>query len=376
MDPLVPAHGSAALADVTPSLLAGLGVPDQRDTLGLAAGDRVCLLLVDGLGWELLRAHADAAPFLSSLADRSITAGFPATTATSLTSLGTGLPSGEHGVVGLSFTTHGEVLDVLRWQRYGTTEDLRERLPPEQVQQAPTAFERATAAGVSVRVVQPAAHAGSGLTRAAFRGGQVDGVFALGDTVHTALAALAGPAPVFVYAYHADLDALGHLHGPGSGPWLRQLAFVDALAAAIADGLPRGAALVVTADHGMVTADDRVDLDVATALRDGVEVITGEPRVRHVHVRAGAAEDVRAAWEGELGGRAWVRSRAEAVAAGWFGPRVADHVLPRVGDLVVAARGGLVLTRGSTEPVLSALLGQHGSLTPAEQLVPLLVHRG
>src|ERR1035438_9927146 len=100
--PTVPHYGEGSLADLACSLLASLGVGDEPNPLGLPGTGRACLLIVDGLGWELLRAHPAAAPFLSELAvtGRAVTAGFPATTVTSLTSLGTGLAPGMHGMLG------------------------------------------------------------------------------------------------------------------------------------------------------------------------------------------------------------------------------------------------------------------------------------
>jgi len=71
-----------------------------------------------------------------------------------------------------------------------------------------------------------------------------------------------------------------------------------------------------------------------------------------------------------------VRTRDEAVDAGWFG--IVDHrVRPRLGDVLVAAFGsfGLVDSR-TAAPHALRLIGQHGSLTEAEQLIPLLVHPG
>ncbi len=96
--PTLPRYGDASLADLATSLLASLGT-EEPNPLDLPQAARVCLLVVDGLGWELLRDHPAAAPFLSELAmtGRPLTAGFPATTVTSLTSLGTGRPPGQHG---------------------------------------------------------------------------------------------------------------------------------------------------------------------------------------------------------------------------------------------------------------------------------------
>jgi predicted AlkP superfamily pyrophosphatase or phosphodiesterase len=372
MDPLVPRYGGGSLADVVPSLLAGLGVPGMVDVLGISGPSRVCVLLVDGLGWRLLREHEADAPFLASLAGSAITAGFPSTTASSVAALGTGLPTGEHGLVGYTFAEGDEMVDALGWSRHGSAShvDLRDVVVPEEVQPRRTAFEVAADAGVAVRLVLPREHEGSGLTRAVLRGGRFEGVRGLGDLVTRVAAALRSDERVLCYAYHADLDALGHVYGPGSEAWRWQLRFVDRLAAAVADGLPAGGALVVTADHGMVAADDRVDFDTDDVLREGVRALGGEARARHVYTAS--AEAVRDRWVERLGDRAWIASREEAVAAGWFGPRVDDHVLPRIGDLVVAAKGSLAVVRSTVEPGLTTLVGQHGSLTEEEQQIPAL----
>lgn len=370
---------AGTLADVGPSVLAGLGVPGSANVLGLPAVSKVCLLLVDGLGWELLRTHATEAPFLASLAtDRTpIRTGFPSTTATSLATIGTGLLSGEHGMVGYSFVVDGELLNALGWHRSGDgrPQDLRARLVPEQVQPHPTVFERARDAGVPVQLVIPHDIAGSGLTRAVLRGGEVRGVHAIGDLISHVLRALRDHDRMLCYAYHADLDGLGHGYGPGSDAWCHQLAIVDKVAATIAANLPRGAMLVVTADHGMVTAgeDDRIDFDTEPELGYGVQVLGGEGRVRHLYTEAGALDDVVDRWRELLGARALVLRRQQAIDQGWFGPRVAGTARSRIGDVVVAAQGSAVVVRSKIEPRLSRFVGHHGSLTPDEQLVPLLV---
>ncbi|MGH3159381.1 MAG: alkaline phosphatase family protein, partial [Streptosporangiaceae bacterium] len=63
--PTLPAYGEETLADLASSLLASLGVAAEANPLGLPETPRACLLIVDGLGWELLRGHQAAAPFLA-----------------------------------------------------------------------------------------------------------------------------------------------------------------------------------------------------------------------------------------------------------------------------------------------------------------------
>ncbi|MDQ4104904.1 MAG: alkaline phosphatase family protein, partial [Actinomycetota bacterium] len=179
------------------------------------------------------------------------------------------------------------------------------------------------------------------------------------------------------YAYHGDLDLLGHLYGVGSLPWRLQLTHIDRLAATIAEGLPPGVQLVVIADHGMVTVSEqaKLDFDTEPALQAGVRLLGGDSRARYVYTEPGATDDVLAAWRALIGDRAWIYTRDEAIAAGWFGSEVEQHIRERIGDLVVAARTDLAIVQSRVAPRLAGLIGHHGSLTEDEQLVPLLVFR-
>ena len=380
--PQLPGGQGRSLAALVSSLLAGLGVAGFTNELELEPAQSVCLLLVDGLGWRALREHATDAPFLTSLAAGSapITCGFPSTTAASVSTIGTGVPAGQHGIVGFSFAIpDGVLINALSWHTHGGGErvDLRDSFVPEDIQPRNTALELAAAAGVRVALAVPQVHRGSGLSRAALRGGDVHGVHALGDLAGNALAAVSGSERTFCYAYHGDLDLLGHVYGVGSLPWRLQLGHVDRLAATIADGLPPGTQLVIIADHGMVTVPEtsRLDFDTEPALQAGVRLLGGEPRARYVYTEPDATDDVLAAWRELIGDRAWICTRDEAIAAGWFGPVVEDRIRDRIGDIIVAARTDLAIVRSQVTPKLSRLIGHHGSLTADELLVPLLVYR-
>lgn len=373
---VLPRYGHRSLAEVMPALLGALGMAGPHPDLGIAPVRAAALLLVDGLGSELLCRHAADAPFLAGLADAGpLTVGFPSSTSISISSLGTGLPPGGHGILGISFRAgHGELIDSLRWTSHGTgtAVDLRERLPPEELQPMPTAFERAVADGIGVTVVSQREYRGSGLTRAALRGGRYRTTQALGDLAAKMIESVTGPGRQLCYGYHADLDSLGHLHGPGSLPWRLQLSQIDRLAALVAEHLPSDAVLAVTGDHGMVRVDRIYDADTDDTLKHGVLLLGGDARSRHVYTRDGAAADVLATWRSVLGEDAWVVPREQAVTEGWFGP-LGPHVRDRIGDVVVALRGTAAVVRSEAEPVISTLPGQHGSLSAEEQLVPLLL---
>lgn len=367
-EPALPRYAQSTLDALATSVLASLGVPGEANPLGLTPARRVCLLIVDGLGWELLLAHHTAAQFMSELAaaGRPLTAGFPATTVTSLGTVGTGRPPGQHGMLGYQVAVpgRGTLLNGLRWDR---------AVDPRAWQPGSTTFERAVRAGVKATRISASQFQKSGLSIAALRGGEFAGADTLGALVSRAAAALAAESPALAMVYYGHLDATGHALGCTSDAWRYELAHVDKLVEQLAQALPRGSVLHVTADHGMVDVPpgERFDVDVLPELRDGVGLLGGEPRARHVYCRAGAAGDVLDTWRAVLGDRAWVVSKEQAVADGWFGP-VDDRCAARIGDVIAAPVGSWAIVASKAEPRESALIGMHGSLTPADQLIPLL----
>ena len=367
---LEPAYGSRSLGDVLPAVSIALGSAPHSSaaTLDLPPAPAYVVFLVDGLGADLLASYAHAAPYLSSLLtpEAVATAGVPSTTATSLTSLGTGLTPGAHGVVGFTSRVPGSdrLLNALFWDK---------DVDPVQWQPHPTLFQTLESAGVHVTTVNKREFRGSGLTLAAQRGGEWVNADRVGERVAGAVTAAAAE-PSLTYLYDGDLDWTGHRYGVASSQWLQQLAIIDAEAEQLRDALPSRARLMVVADHGMVDAapERRIDLDEDPAYRDGVVLLGGEARFRHVYCAAGAVHDVRARWRELLGDAALVLSREEAIGCGWFG-EVTAPVLPRLGDVVVAARDDWGLFSSVDFPYETRLVGLHGSLTPAEMRIPLLV---
>lgn len=367
-----PSYGDRSLVDVLPAAAAALGYPGVLGSpppgLVLPEASSYVVLLVDGLGFESLRDHADAAPFLHEHLSGTtpVTVGVPSTTASSLTSLGTGLTSGTHGVVGFTSRIPGtdDLLNALMWP---TSVD------PHQWQPHPTAFARLAAAGVHAASVTKREFAGSGLTEASSRGAEFMGVDRLGERLVAVLEA-SSRQPSLTYVYDGDLDWTGHRYGVASAQWDAQLTGIDLMAQQLRALLPGSTRILVVADHGMVDCpeESRLDVEDHPDLRAGVALVGGEARFRHVYSHPGADEDVAAAWRDVLGDRAEVLVREEAVALGWFGT-VAREVRPRIGDVVAACTGDHAILSTAGFPYEPRLVGMHGSLTSAEMLVPALV---
>ena len=197
------------------------------------------LLLVDGLGRHQLGRYAGALTW-----GRRITRG--SQRPPPITSLGTGLPPGRHGIAGYSFWYPPErrVLTTLRWPSGLSGLDVQPQL---------TYLERLEGAGVRTSTVAPAHFAGTGLTTAALRGPSFRPV--TDETDHArrldlVTQAVASAERTLTYCYERRLDHAGHSHGVGSPQWLAELARRPP--AGVLHRPCRRRRLVVTGDHGMV----------------------------------------------------------------------------------------------------------------------------
>jgi hypothetical protein len=369
---VVPAYQSTTLGELMPSIGAHLGVPGcTEDAYGLPQSARYVVVLIDGLGLNLLRRGVLAAPFFASLLGgaQPITSAVPSTTVTSLGSLGTGQPPGQHGLVGYTsrVPATGEILNGLTWES---------DVVPTIYQSKPTFFERASEAGVAVTSVALARFQGTGLTEAALRGAAfVPFSDESAEELRIALiakAAMRGDRSV-VYAYERELDHYGHVHGCNSADWLQQLARIDAMCERLRAALPPQVTVIVTGDHGMVDipAEQRILAEDDPALMAGVTALAGEARFRQLYVDQEPARRVADRWRARLGELAWVRTRDEAIEEGWFAA-IDDQLRERWGHVLVALRGDWAVMT-SAFPREYTLIGMHGSLTPAEMIVPLLV---
>lgn len=375
----VPEYGGKNLGGVLLAAAGALGVdlPGAQaamSRLEMPATDRICVVLVDGLGQQMVTERAGHAPFLRQLlpAGQVLTVGYPSTTAASMGLLGTGCGAGRTGLAGYTVRSPetGALVNLVSWDGVGA---------PQRWQREPSLFQGMIDGGVSVTSVGPAKFAGSGLTMAALGGARYVAADTLADRIDVAAACLSEPG--LVYVYWGNVDKTGHRLGWQSPQWADALTEIDRELGRLARRLPAGAVLAITADHGMVDVDTDALVDVAHTpeLAAGVAMIAGEPRATHVYLSGstgqdeGAVDEAMQRWQTKLGESALVVRRTDAVAAGWFGP-VADHVLAMIGDLVVAATGcnGVVDSRTQT-PHSLLLRGMHGSLTPGEMLVPLFV---
>jgi len=377
--PAAPAYGLNTIGEVFTSAAAALGDGRFNNALRLPASKRVCIVLVDGLGKALLKQRAGHAPFLRAVmaADsagdhpRTLHAAFPSTTATSLTSLGTGAVPGAHGMLGYDILDPGQdkVVNLLgNWDP---------GVDPLSWQPCPTVFEQLDGHIPTVTVSLPKFEH-SPMTKAALRGSTFLGATSTQARVQLAAETLAANPTMLMYLYWSELDKAGHARGTDSPEWEHQLEELDAGMKRLAATVPPDTLILLSADHGMVDVprSARIDFSQYPELVAGVRHTAGEPRMLHLYLEPDAGAGVRAelvaAWLDRFGKKAWVLTREQVVDAGYFG-EVSPDSAARIGDVLVLAREPIAfydLRRVRAQAM--EVVGQHGSITKAEREVPLL----
>lgn len=329
----------------------------------VAGAPQIVLLVLDGLGWEQLQERPALAPTLAAMEGGPITSVAPSTTATALTSIATGRPPAEHGILGYRIAVgHGEVLNVLRWTT--AQGDARQTIPPDDYQRLPV-FE-----GTRPPVITKTHFQTTGFTRAHLVDVRHIG-WRLKSSIAVEVGRLLRDGEPFVYAYYDGIDNIAHSHGFGAN-YDAELVAVDRLVADLLAVLPPGAVLVVTADHGQVQVGNAlltIDDDVAKH----VEMQSGESRFRWLHA-SGHVEELAARARDAHGDVAWVHTLSELEEMSWFGGRLGPELAERVGDVALVPFKPVAFA-DPADTGETALVCRHGSLTPAESYVPLLAAR-
>lgn len=400
---VMPHYGGYSVANVAATVgrLLGVELDGGAPSLpaemwaDLADGVRcVVLLVIDGLGYLQLQRILYQVPLFAHLAERGrlipITSTFPSTTVTALTSLHTGQTPLGHGFLGtrLLLSKEGVLADMLRLapQPSPAYEELLDwGWNPAEFVSAPSLESRLAEAGIERVAHTYHSYLNDGLSDILMRGlGEKNGFVGLSDLAvglrHTLLTRQ--HQKLFVSVYWNMIDTLGHAYGPTAEPCQAELRLLgQSLTENLLDKLPaaarKGTVLILVADHGQVRTPPAEVVGLAAHPLLGRMLLlppAGESRAAYLYVRRGHKEALRDYVLEHLSDRFTLIETETALAAGLFGPPLAEPELrDRLGDWLLLAHGNSRLVAGEGEEV--KMYGHHGSLLAEEMLVPLLMVR-
>ena len=372
--PVLPDYQSGCIANVVPRLLGGVtGPEDGIDWLPEAAerARQVVLLVIDGLGWNQLRQRSSLTPNLSAGAgiDRPITSVAPTTTAAALTSITTGRPPSDHGILGYRLAEGDQILNMLRWSLDSRSDlDARQTIPVRNFQP----LEPFPGAVGPVPVISKVDFGGTGFTAAHLGDSPLHDYRVASSLVVEVDRRLRSGDP-FVYAYYDGVDKIAHAEGFGDH-YDAELETVDRIVGDLVARLPPGAVLVVTADHGQIEVGSRVEVLGSEAMAM-TRFFSGEGRFRWLHARPGATGDLTALLTEQYGATSWVRTRKQLIEDGWFGGPLSDRFAARLGDVALIPFEPIAFM-DPADTGENRLACRHGSLTSDEMLVPLVALGG
>ena len=324
----------------------------------------IVVLIIDGLGWDAITDRAGQLPELARLTGGPVTTVVPSTTASALTSITTGLPPSQHGVIGFRVLSDHTVLNVLSWQTTPSVE------PPNRSTCNAT---RRSSAGPSRWSPRPSSKAPASPKRICAAGRFLGWRAVSGSSNGSA----SSPRPTNHSCTRTTTASTrsATAHGLHDGFYDAELRAVDRLVGDLRDVLAPDATLLVSADHGQVHVGPERWLSLGPLDAGSTERGSGDGRFRYLHARRGDAAPLLEQARDRFAEQAWVLSREQLLDEAWLGPAPSPPARRRIGDVILAA-GAPVAFIDPALPREARLVSAHGSLTPAEMYVPLVAGRG
>lgn len=342
----------------------------SQSKLGFPSKRSYCVILVDGLGYENLLARRGHARFLAASAEsqRAMYAGFPSTTAANIMSFATGMTVADHGFLGHQVLERKSGVRINLLTGWGDKD-------AKTWQAKPTLSERSWDLGLPVNVIGPSEYQDSGFTRATMRGAQHLAAESVQERFEIALKVLSERGSSVNYLYVPELDKQAHRTGWLSQEWTAWLELLDQQVERLANRLPIGTGLVLTADHGVIDSPraQRVEVDSIDPLEE-LLWFGGDSRASYLYLKDDAdSEHLKYRLNQKLNGIAKAYLSDELVAANFFAGDPSEFS-SRIPEIVLLAEGSHTLFHSQmSKPRSVEMVAHHGGISAAEMKIPLLI---
>lgn len=369
--------------------------------------NHMVLLIMDGLGYDQLRSLIDTkdTPELAIASHKPqaffmpATSVYPSTTVTALTSAATSYAPAQHGIMGTNiyFREIGSVVNLIGFcPKIAPTSEsfLDTQLNPDTLLPVPNIYLRMEKAGIDVEIINFYRFRKTSISRYTSADSQAGstnfkGYMTAADAfaqLRQRLSANSSQTKSFTYIYLPNVDGVSHRYGPLTPSYRAEIAAIDfALKRELLEPLAgrNDTVMLLTADHGqrqsfsdkILWLEEHPDLTKFLS----VPAVTGESRVRFLHLKHGAEAAVVDYIQQKFSEHFLVVNSSQAVELGLFGipgKPMSMESQDRIGDLLVIPRGEWISRQQVTqEEHHCGPIGIHGGLSRAEMLTPFLAYR-
>lgn len=347
-------------------------LPELNSALREKPTRNVVLLLLDGMGENLLKRKLPEDAFLVKNDRAVISAVYPSTTTAATTSLWTGVSPLEHGWLGWSlyFKECGREIDTFL-NRDSFTGDLYPGPNAAQKLMPFTTMYTHLKGRVETHAIFP-------FPSYATNGADVSHVSRdLEDTARLVSSLCAEPGKKLICVYNGEPDHTMHERGVESEDTQKQFERVNRIAESLGNRLSEDTLLIVTADHGLVDVKENVILNEIPALNDCLWMPPFiEMRAASFFVKPHRKEKFEREFQAVFGEDFLLVPREEVFRMNLLGrgeahPKCDDFV----GDYLACATGERSILYQSLTSKKCEMIGQHAGLTDDEMTVPVILWR-
>lgn len=337
--------------------------------------DKLIIILIDALGYLYL--YKNFTKVLKKCRYYTVlTSTAPSTTSTAIMSIVYGLKPLEHGILGYHMYLEriGTVVNILKFSPLinPQRESLKEYgFNSNTLLEAKTVFQRLKENEINSVKIIPDLLLETSYTELTSKGAERLGYFTLADLFMKILSKISEDNTKVIVAYWGGLDTIEHFYGVDSDETKAEIElFLYLLNNWLLPRISSRSRIVLISDHGQVNVSRYVHLEECESIvKNLILPPAGESRFMMLFVRN--EEDIINYFKSKYAENIRVFTKDEVMKYRLFGEGPFIH---RLGDVFIACIRDLAFTyRLKKEEKVRELKGLHGSLTPNEMLVPLII---
>lgn len=354
-----------SIMSVSNSLLKHFGVEPHHATLHvfddllLKEHKNVVLLIMDGMGINVLERHLPQNAFLREHIISEISSVYPCTTTAALTSILTGKTPNEHGWIGWSnyFKEVDKCIDLFSNHESGTENNASSEHLPNKILAYESIFSQ-IGSNVKTCAVSPFAE---------YFANTMEGI------CEHIKSLCSEDSKKFIYAYHYQPDHDMHDYGV-SHDFIKRMMInynnqLETLIGSLSDTL-----FLITADHGMADITMKSVEDYPTINNALIRHICVEPRCCSMYVKDEYKADFEKVFVDIFNDKFKLFTHDEFINSGLLGDGIPHaKVSDFVGDFIAIAVSDVALWYKDINGEYNDFKGAHAGLTRDEMRVPLIV---